>query len=102
VFLAIVLSILGLNFSAVEFRSGRRLHYLKAVCALIELKQISLTKALYFAVRASIFCTVPLAEHGVRGWPVVEMEPLSSPTLSAPDTTISAGLAVTTAYLTPI
>jgi len=102
VFLAIVLSILGLNFSAVEFRSGRRLHYLKAVSTLIELKQISLTKALYFAVRASIFCTVALAEHGVCGRPVVEIEPLSSPTFSTLHTTISEGLTITTAYLTPL
>jgi hypothetical protein len=95
-----VLSILDPKFSAVAIRSGRQLHYLKAVCTLIELEQISLTKAWYFAVRASIFCTMPPAEHGVRGWPVVEVEPLPSPTLSAPGTTISAGLAVTTAYLT--
>jgi hypothetical protein len=40
VFLAIVLSILGPKFSASAIRSGRRLHYLKAVCTLIELKQI--------------------------------------------------------------
>ena len=101
VLFAIIFSILGPKFSASAIRSGRQLHYLKAICTLIELEQISLTKALYFAVRASIFCTVPLAEHGVRGWRVVEMEPLSSPTLSAPDTTISEGIAVTAAYPTP-